>query len=40
VEGDGASDASCLCLVVRTSVSDGVEFGPVKGQRLYLTLGL
>jgi hypothetical protein len=34
VDGDGASDASCLHPVVCTSVSGGVEFGPVKGQRL------
>jgi hypothetical protein len=40
VDEDGAPDAGCLRPVVRTSVSGGVEFGPVKGQRLYLTLGL
>jgi hypothetical protein len=40
VDGDGAPDAGCLRLVVRTSASGGVEFGLVKGQWLYLTLGL
>jgi hypothetical protein len=34
VDGDGASDAGYLRPVVRTSVSSGVEFGPVKGQQL------
>jgi hypothetical protein len=40
VDGDGAPDASSLHPVVHTSASGGVEFGIVKGQWLYLTLGL
>jgi hypothetical protein len=40
VEVERAPDAGCLRLVVRTSASSGVEFGLVKEQWLYLTLGL
>jgi hypothetical protein len=34
MDGDGALDAGCLRPVVHTSTSSGVEFDPVKGQRL------
>jgi hypothetical protein len=40
VDGDGAPDAGCLRPVVRTSASDAIKFCLVKGQRLYLTVGL
>jgi hypothetical protein len=39
VDGDGAPDAGCLRPVVRTSVSGGVEFGPVKGTTTLFDLG-
>jgi hypothetical protein len=40
MDEDGAPDAGCLRSVVHTSAFGGVEFGLVKGQQLYLTLGL